>query len=569
MDVLHMVWIRRMKRGDSVVLCKYRSVRRDGKVVSEFVEYLGVESEQEKVPLPKKTMMKWTPPERSVRSGDVTVLWHIAQELRIARTIDRVCGYPPRNNATSPGTLLTLWAINCAVDPVGAALLPSWIEGTDLPALAGFGKNIPGKESFYAALDAISRYDEPSHKLIDTTTAIDTRLYSHWRKKHQVPTRDDEILAYDIPSVIVYGDTRTLVWNSLRADAMTQQPVTLSVIVSKHDHYPLTIRVQPGNHSSGANPQARIPRVFGFPMTAGTLIYDRGSSAEESLCAPDGNDWKVIRGVTALSKEEEQILRHADIPETPENRVFGERTGDLYAVKLPAREAGGGWDTIVYRDVTERRKCRVTRDRAIHEISSELHQLRSHIDVNTHQILRGAIDEILEGWESFFVITMSDEGNAVGFDWTLNTERMDEARAMDGKHLIYSTDRSLNAHEVVRLYLEREFTGKFFRVMTVEEDQKPVRHQWGSRGRAYFFVCTLAYRLRSALRWRIRSADNETVSISLDEFLLRLGEIDRLEMDTGKAVESFYVNMTDDIRMQLDALDMTSLLLPEKIPKKP
>jgi len=563
-----MVWIRRMKRGDSVVLCKYRSVRRDGKVVSEFVEYLGVEGDQEKVPLPKKTVMKWTPPERSVRSGDVTVLWHIAQELKIARTIDRVCGYPPRNNATSPGTLLTVWAINSAVDPVGAALLPTWIEGTDLPALAGFGQNIPGKESFYAALDAISRYDEPSHKLIDTTTAIDTRLYSHWRKKHQVPTRDDEVLAYDIPSVIVYGDTRTLVRNRQRANTATQQPVTLSVIVSNHDQYPLTIRVQPGNHSSGANPQALIPRVSGFPMTAGTLIYDRGTSAEESLCAPDGHGWTVIQGIPDLSLEEEQILRHADIPETPENRVFRERTGDLYAVKLPAREAGGGWDTIVYRDMTEARECRVTRDRAIHEISSELHQLRSHIDVNTHQLLRRAIAGILEGWESFFVITTPAEGNAVGFEWTLNTERMDEARAMDGKHLIYSTNRSLNAREVVRLYLEREFTGIFFRVMTVEEDQKPVRHQWGSRGRAYFFVCTLAYRLRSALRWRIRSADNETVSISLDEFLLRLGEIDRLEMDTGKAVESFYVNMTADVRMQLDALGMTSILLPEKIPKK-
>ncbi|GAB6285444.1 MAG: hypothetical protein STSR0009_16450 [Methanoregula sp.] len=563
-----MVWIRRMKRGNSVVLCKYRSVRRDGKVVSEFVEYLGVEGEQEKVPLPKKTVMKWTPPEQSVRSGDVTVLWHIAQELRIDRTINRVCGYPPRNNATSPGTLLTLWAINCAVDPVGAARLPAWIEGTDLPALVGFGQNIPGKEAFYAALDTISRYDEPSHKLIDTTTAIDTRLYSHWRKKHQVPTRDDEVLAYDLPSVIAYGDTRTFVRNRQRANTATQQPVTLSVIVSKHDQYPLTIRIQPGNHSSGANPQVLIPRVSGFPMTAGTLIYDRGSSSEESLCAPDGHGWTFIQGVPELSKEEEQILRHADIPETPENRVFDERTRDLYAVKLPAREASGGWDTIVYRDVTEIRECHVTRDRAIHEIFSELHQLRSHIDVNTQQVLRGAIDEILEGWESFFIITLPAEGNAVGFDWTLNTERMDEARAMEGKHLIYSTDRSLNAQEVVRLYLERESPDNFFRVMTVDEDQKPVRHPWGSRGRAYLFVCTLAYRLRSALSWRIRSADSENVSLGMEEFLLRLGEIDHLEMDTGKAVESFYVNVTADVRMQLDALGMTSILLPEKIPKK-
>jgi len=564
-----MVWIRRMKRGNKVVLCKYRSVRRDGKVVSEFVEYLGVEGDQEKVPLPKKTVMKWTPPERSVRSGDVTVLWHIAQELKIAQTIDRVCGHPPRNNATSPGTLLTVWAINNAVDPASATLLPTWIEGTDLPTLAGFGQNIPGKEAFYAALDAISRYDEHSRKLIDITTAMDVLLYSHWRQKHPLPTRDDEVLAYDLPSVIVYGDTRTLVRNRLRANTATEQPVTLSVIVSKHDQYPLTIRIQPGNYLSGEHPQELIPRQFGFPITSGTLIYDRGSSKEESRGEPDGNDWKVIRGVPDLSKEEEQILRHADTPETQKNLVFHEGTGDIYAVKLPAHESDGGWDTIVYRDMTEAKECRVTRDRAIDEISKELHRLRSHIGVNTKNILWGSITGILEGWESFFDITLTAEGKTGGFDWTLNTERMDEARAMDGKHLIYSTDRSLNAREVVRLYLEREFTGNFFRVMTMEEDQKPVRHPWGSRDRAYLFVCTLAYRLRSALSWRIRSADSENVSLGMEEFLLRLGEIDHLEMDTGKAVESFYVNVTADVRMQLDALGMTSILLPEKIPKKP
>ena len=153
-----------MKRGSKIILCKYKSVRRDGKVVSEFVEYLGVESDQEKVPLPKKSLIDWKSPERSVRSGDVTALWHIAQDLKIAQTINRICGYNTRDIAKSPGTLLTVWAINRALDPESATQLPAWLEGTDLPRLAGFLQNIPEKDAFYEALDCVCSYDETSDR---------------------------------------------------------------------------------------------------------------------------------------------------------------------------------------------------------------------------------------------------------------------------------------------------------------------------------------------------------------------------------------------------------------------
>lgn len=100
----------------------------------------------------------------------------------------------------------------------------------------------------------------------------------------------------------------------------------------------------------------------------------------------------------------------------------------------------------------------------------------------------------------------------------------------------------------------------------MDEDLKPVRHRLESRVRAYFFVCTLAYRLLSALRWMIVSANSKNASIGLKDFLKRLGQIDRLEMDLGKEVESFYVNITKDVRDQLNVLGMKSILVPERKP---
>jgi len=561
-----MVWIRRIKRGGKIILCKYKSVRRDGKVVSEFVEYLGVESDQEKVPLPKKTVMKWKSPERSVRSGDVTALWHIAQDLKIAQTINRICGYNTRDIAKSPGTLLTVWAINRALDPESATQLPAWLEGTDLPRLAGFLQNIPGKDAFYEALDCVCSYDETSDRILDNTKSMDEMLYSIWRNQHPLSKDASEVIAYDMTSVIVYGDTYPLVKKGHNADEGKHQQINLSVLVSKYDHYPLAQRVHPGNHSSMTTMQELIPRLSDFAIKKGTIIRDRGNTSEKTVTTLDRNGWNVICGVPEISKDEKKIVQNADIPENQENLVPCKNTGKLYAVKIRAQLYGNEREAVVYRNVTEAAEHLVKRNRAIHEISGELNWLKENIDVKTQNLLHDKIAKILEGWKSFFIITMPADGKTVDFDWKLNNERMEDAQAMDGKYLVYSTDESFTAPEVVRLYLEKDFVEKFFQVVKVDEDLKPVQHRLVSRVRAYFFVCTLAYRLLSAMRWMILSADSKKASIGLKDFLKKLGQIDRLDADLGKEVESFYVNMTKDVRDQLDVLGMKSILLTERTP---
>ena len=64
----------------------------------------------------------------------------------------------------------------------------------------------------------------------------------------------------------------------------------------------------------------------------------------------------------------------------------------------------------------------------------------------------------------------------------------------------------------------------------------------------------------------IVSANSKKASIGLKDFLKKLGQIDRLEVDLGKEVESFYVNITTDVRDQLNVLGMKSILVSERKP---
>lgn len=91
-----------------------------------------MESGQEKVPLPKKQIIDWKPPDRSVQAGDVTVLFKIAQDLEIAETIDRICDSKGERKTNSPEKLLTAYAINRALYPESATQLEDRVESTVL-----------------------------------------------------------------------------------------------------------------------------------------------------------------------------------------------------------------------------------------------------------------------------------------------------------------------------------------------------------------------------------------------------------------------------------------------------
>ena len=57
----------------------------------------------------------------------MTVLWSIANEMKIAEIIDRSCGLKGRRKSNSPGKILIVWAINRALDPERTTNFKEWI----------------------------------------------------------------------------------------------------------------------------------------------------------------------------------------------------------------------------------------------------------------------------------------------------------------------------------------------------------------------------------------------------------------------------------------------------------
>ena len=74
--------IRRRKVGNAVYLEEYKSHRVKGKVVTDFVRYVGREDNEKRVMEPVRIIER-VRPSGSTRSGDVDLLWAMAQDLEI------------------------------------------------------------------------------------------------------------------------------------------------------------------------------------------------------------------------------------------------------------------------------------------------------------------------------------------------------------------------------------------------------------------------------------------------------------------------------------------------------
>lgn len=562
-----MTFIRRMKKGNKIYLCEYRSVREGKKVRSIFVRYLGVESEQEKIPLPKKQIIDWKPPDRSVRAGDVTILFRIAQDLQIAETIDRICGSKGRRKTNSPGKLLTTWAINRALDPESATQLDDWVENTDLPELLKLSLKGLNKDSFLSALDTVCSYDKVSDRMVDNTKAIDEMLYAKWRNLHPIPKGEDEILAYDMTSLLTYGKTCPLLERGYNAEEWRHQQINLSILVSKHDYHPVAHEIHPGNHASMTTMQHLMPRLRDFAISQGTVIWDRGNTSHKTVSAVERLGWKIICGVPKISNEVKKIVMETEVSESPANLVPCKKTGELYACKVEAQMFGSQRSVIIYRNVTKATRSLVKRNKAIYEISEELTALKQTKTFTSQKEIKIELKQILNGWSRFFIIHFPDNEKTVDFSWSINEQRLSDAKAMDGKFLLYSTDGELSPNDVVRMYLEKDFIEKVFRCMKTDEEIKPVRHRLESRVRAFIFISFLAYRLLASLRWMINSSQSSNVTLSPSEFLKKLSRVHKLEADLGKEFEQFFVNVTTDISKQLVALGMKDLLVGRRVQK--
>ncbi len=182
------------------------------------------------------------------------------------------------------------------------------------------------------------------------------------------------------------------------------------------------------------------------------------------------------------------------------------------------------------------------RNGMIFKIQQELAELQKTCSRLGRDTVIEKVDRIVpKAYRKFFRISVDDAEKGVSLVWEVNDVARVEAERMDGKYLLYASDPSLSATDVVRIYFEKDYVEKVFRDLKTFEEVAPIRHRRESRVLGVIFVCTLALRLKTALRVMLETEGKK--EMSAEELLKKLGRVHRVDLQKDTEREIWYTGL--------------------------
>jgi len=556
--------IKRHKRGDRVYLAEYKSVRVGKKVISKFVRYIGPEDKQNDRDKPKRKVLDRLQLNRSYRSGDVKLLWSIAKDLGFCELIDTICCSKSSYEGSSPGKLLTAWAINRALDPESATRLERWIPTTELPHLLCLPETSFTKDAFLNALDFVCAKADDIDSIRDLAHELDKALYERWRKSNPLPDGEKETLAYDLTTLLFFGVSCPLAELGYNPDKIRRLQVNLALLVSSMDKYPIMHFIYEGSRHSASTVKNLLVGLTNSAIEPGTLIWDRGNISRKHIELVEQSGWMLISGVPKTLKEATEIIAENEIHTGPESLVRSSQAGHIYAEKTVRQLYGKLRSTFVYENRSRSVKDSDARNEALHVIGQDLDNLALKGKNWSEKKLHAKIESIIGPWSEYFDVTVSRKLDEPRIKWNYKKGELRQAEKKDGKWLLVSTDDSISAHKAVNAYLEKDFIEKVFRVIKTQEEVQPVRHRLENRVKAYLFVCMLAYRLLVVLQWRLKQVSvREDSWESANALLQDLSRVERVEVKFGNEIKTIYLNLSEKNSKSLKAIGMMELFKEE------
>ena len=532
--------IRRRRVGDTVYLEEYRSHRVNGKVVTEFVRYIGKEGSGNSVVESSKIIDRVVST-GSRRAGDVDLLWSIAQDLGIPGIIERMCR---RGSSISAGKVLTTWAINRVIDPESATQLESWVKTTDLPRISGIPDDEWTKDLFLDSLDAICYDQRTTQELTDLTGNIDREIFLEWRKKHPLKAKDH--VAYDLTSVLLFGTSCPLAEFGYNPGHLNRKQINIALMVSKEDLQPEYHAVFNGSRSGSTtirNLMAALPQ--NDEKHPGTIIWDRGNISRKNVEDIEGTGWFLISGIPRTGKQIRNILTKTEIRQRPESHVRKANTAHIYAKLVHESIYGKIRNIAVYVNPLKALNESDERNSELIEIAEKLDDLSKRCMDWNESAIHAEITRITQEWKRYFDVRIKRTGEK-RIEWRYRKHLILESERLDGRSAILCTDPDLSASDMVNMYLEKDFVEKVFRTMKSQEEVVPVRHRLERRVRAYVFVMVTAYRLIAALVYMLRETGQNDPWEKSQKMLDSLARVERTEITLGKEHKIWYLNVRKD-----------------------
>lgn len=462
--------------------------------------------------------------------GPLSVFYATAQELDLTKHIRRVLDV----DTAAASNVLTL-ALNQLVGHRPLDKLDRWVQRTPLPHWENLDPTVLTRETYESALHALCHVTREG-VVEDRGLALQQALTQAWRGK----TREPAQYYYDVTKQLYYGDHCNLAEPGYYPGGTRKHVIGFGLVTSRHRHLPVLCRAIPGSRHDTVTVQDTVHTLQAFGFDHLTLIMDRGMVSEENV------EFVVKSGYEQVGL----------VPETHKRAWAYVAKWPSEQVEQPRFIVQRGSGSVVYaRSWTasllgrKRMKVAVVVNpfRKVHEQVGRDHLLWTSDQAKDKKALRNVRQELGD-------LAKPAPGRR-GF--AVDQDAVVEDQKGDGRFLMFSTDTSLDAEDMVRVYSERESIEKAFRTVKGELSLGPIRYRRSDRINAYTTVVYLAYLLWSMTELRLRE---KFPALSLEQALEALEGMAWVRFGQGKQVHEWATRPSGEQEKILKTLGATRFL---------
>jgi len=426
-----------------------------------------------------------------------------------------------------------------------------WYDRSAMGDLLGESVAIAHSHTLYRCLD----------KLLEHKEALFSHLQERWRCLFDARF---DVLLYDLTSTYFESDPpgegkRKHGYSRDKRPDCVQ--VVIALIVTPQG-FPLAYEVLPGNTSDKTTLEGFLVKIENqYGKADRVWVMDRGIPTEQSLASMRQAD-RVVHYLVGtprgrLSKLEKAFLTKpwSQVRESVDVKLL-EQEEEIY---------------ILARSHGRMHKERAMRQRRLKRLWKRLGELQQQKLTRDQLLIKiGAAKK--DAGRAYALVDIrlpaaEQPVNEHRFTFTLNREKLRQARRREGRYLLRS---NLNAEDPAKLwtyYIQLTEVEQAFKELKSDLAVRPIYHQRDDRIEAHIFVAFLAYCLQVTLKQRLRAlAPGLTPRAVLEKFsALQMVDVHLPTTDGRTLILSRYTEPEKDQQLLLQKL---RLQLPEQPPPR-
>lgn len=476
-------------------LYEYESVREGGKVRHKLVRYLG--SPARLAENKGKCDIEKIEVTRALDYGPVVALHSLAESIDLPGCIDKIT---TKGGGIPLGRLVEAMAINRCIAPKSRHAFKDWYERTALPELIDLPSKAVSDYILYKALDYLS--DE-------RVVEIQKEIFRVVKEKYSI---DTSLIFYDITSTYFEGVKCAIAKFGYSRDKRPDKlQINVGLVVTR-DGIPVTHDVLPGNVVDVTTVQEcsnKLKTEFGLDKPI--LVTDRGMVSKTNLEKYRSLGYDYVVAVR-LYKKDKTLIRSVD------DKAY-KRADYSYENErwLTYDIDKGDIRLVIAFNEDKAKNDQAFREAMISKTEMELSKLQAKCgkELKKRDELLMELGRILDQYEVGKYISWNvGKRGRPRLKFSRKTDRIEADQRLDGKFIIETTLKELQAEEILRIYIEKDIVEKAMQAIKSIVALRPVYVYKPQHVKAHVFVCVLSLLLLSLLRLILSRAGKTMTAVS-------------------------------------------------------